>query len=69
MNATIGRLLMLKEDEGCRMGRLNSTGRLCRFFMVLSVVSLAFGSPTVEAKKKRPNSVELTGVKSFDKVF
>ena len=41
----------------------------CRVLMLCGIVGIAFHSAPVEAKKKRSNTVELTGLKSFDKVF
>ncbi len=52
------------------MGGNHMPSVLIRFCFLMMVVTAAVYSSPVEAKKKkRPQTVELTGIKSFDKVF
>ena len=51
------------------MSGLFNKVRMGRSVMLLAFLCVAFTSHPVEAKKKRTQSIEMTGIQSFDKVF
>ena len=51
------------------MSTLFNSARVQRAIMLVVFLGLVVGSPPADAKQKRPQSIEMTGIQSFDKVF